>query len=389
MVTRELPPFTNYTGGIGRRYAALAQEIRRRGHDVHVIVSTAAEPSIRDAEGVIVHLVRLPTRGRAWTVEDLPWALASDAAIRGMDRFDVVLAAEWGGNAWSYSRRRRRAPLVTNLATSLEQILAITPMLAAPARDRLQAAIQMRLERSQTQRSDTLIACSHAILDWAKQLWDLERVPAEVIPNFIDLERTRSLAQGDPPSDMPEKGPLVVYSGRLEERKGVRDLVRAMRTVWLQIPEAQLVMIGRNDPFAGGSMGDTLREIAGDHAGSLHLLGHQPPERLFPALARADLVVMPSMWEAFGIAALEAMALGRACILTSGSGFEEFFRDGVDGELVEPRDSAALADAIVGLLGDDPRRRACGAAACERADGYGVAPSAARYLDVFARAAGG
>jgi D-inositol-3-phosphate glycosyltransferase len=136
-------------------------------------------------------------------------------------------------------------------------------------------------------------------------------------------------------------------------------------------------------------MGDTLREIAGDHAGSLHLLGHQPPERLFPALARADLVVMPSMWEAFGVAALEAMALGRACILTSGSGFEEFFRDGVDGELVEPRDSAALGDAIVGLLGDDPRRRACGAAACERADGYGVAPSAARYLDVFARAAGG
>ena len=67
-----------------------------------------------------------------------------------------------------------------------------------------------------------------------------------------------------------------------------------------------------------------------------HLLGHQPPERLFPAIAAADVVALPSLWEAFGLVALEGMALGKPCVLTSGSGFEDFFRDGVHGLMLPP-----------------------------------------------------
>ena len=95
------------------------------------------------------------------------------------------------------------------------------------------------------------------------------------------------------------------------------------------------------------------------------------------------MVALPSLWEAFGLAALEAMALGRPCVLTSGSGFEEFFRDNEHGLLVPPGDAPALARAIDRMLRDAAMRRRFGAAATARANEYSAKAVTPRYVAYF------
>jgi glycogen synthase len=169
----------------------------------------------------------------------------------------------------------------------------------------------------------------------------------------------------------------------------VEDLVQAMVDVWRVHPDARLVMMGGDVSHGGASMAARLRELAGDQGDRLHLLGHQPAERLFPALAAADVVALPSRWEPFGIAALEVMALGRPTILTSGSGFDEFAAPERDALMVRPADPAALGDAIVRLLGDPELRRSLGAEAAQTAERYDAPIVAGQHAHYFEQVADG
>jgi glycosyltransferase involved in cell wall biosynthesis len=84
--------------------------------------------------------------------------------------------------------------------------------------------------------------------------------------------------------------------------------------------------------------------------------------RMAEALTAADVFVMPSLAESFGLMALEAMACGTAVIASEGTAMTELVRPPQAGLCVPPRDSAALAQALADLLGDDARREAMGVA---------------------------
>ena len=373
-VTREYPPVTSYTGGIGTQFAVLATELGRQDHDVHVLTVGPDASGGAAGDEVTLHLLAPPRGPRP--VADRTWARAVDGALRERGPFDVVYAAEWGGDASRYSRAKAAGPLVTNLTSSYVLMLEISGRTGS-LRGRVGLATQGALERGQAERSDAIVACSHAILERLRAEWDIEDVPSAVLANTLDVARTRALGRGERPPGFPADGPVVVFSGRLETRKGVDDLVAAMVTVWGSDPDVQLVMLGGDVRHGGASTAERLREMAVGHGDRLHLLGHQPAERLFPALAAADIVAMPSRWEPFGIAALEAMALARPTVLTSGSGFEEFAEPERDAVMVPPGDPGALAEAITRLLRDESLRRAlCGAAAA-KAERY-YAPIVAR-----------
>jgi glycosyltransferase involved in cell wall biosynthesis len=181
---------------------------------------------------------------------------------------------------------------------------------------------------------------------------------------------------------------VVVFSGRLEIRKGVHVLVQAMHRVWDAHPQAQLVLIGRDSFWKKGLMSAELRRLAGPRSDRLHMLGDQPQTRLFPALAAADVVALPSLWEAFGIAALEAMALGRPTVVTAAGGYPEFVRPDRDGLLVAPADPSALAEALTALLGDASLRERLGASAAARAEEFAAPVIADRYVACFEDIAG-
>jgi glycogen(starch) synthase len=386
IVTREFPPVTRYTGGIGTQYAVLAAELGRQGHAVHVLTMGPDASGGKDSgEPIRLHLLRSGIAARLRPVADLGWSLAVDRALRRLGSFDVVYAAEWGGDAWRYAHHKSSGALVTNLTSSYVLMLEAAGRTRS-LRGRAGLAVQGSLERGQAERSDAIVACSHAILGRLRAEWDIGAITSGVLPNTLDVGRTRTLAAtADIPAGFPSRGPVVAFSGRLEARKGVHELLAAMLEVWDSHPEVNLVMLGGEGRRDRGRLAPSLRELAGKHAGRLHLLGHQPAERLFPALAAADIVALPSRWEPFGIAALEAMALGRATILTSGSGFEEFFQAERDGLMVPPRDPGSLAQAIARLLADPSLRGRLGAAAAATAEQYDAPAVTRQHVEFFER----
>jgi len=375
LVTSEYTGVTSYTGGIGSQYAAIGPALAAQGVELHVVTLGDGAAGTAEHDGVSFSLVRVP---RLAPVAPAAWPAAAARALRRLPQPDAVVAAEYSAGAAVYAAGRRRAPLLTHLHSSLAQIVRSSQW---SWRRRLlpQTVTQLGLERFQAKRSDGLISVSAQLLDWARELWPIERLPAEIVPNAIDVRRVRELAAGEPPSELAGEGPLVLFAGRLEQRKGVHVLAEAMREVWAAIPSARLALAGGHDgEWQGRPMSERLRELAGERADRLVLLGHLPPERLFPCLARADVVALPSLWEPFSIAALEAMAAGKALVATSGV-FPGFVDDGRNALLAPPGEAKPLGAALVRVLEDPALAERLGAEGGRTAELHDVEPSARRF----------
>jgi glycogen(starch) synthase len=385
VVTREYPPVTLYTGGIGTHYSAMAPEMARQGHDVHVLTLAEERPRSFERDGVVIHVRQEPPPRGIYRFRDLVWSAAVSYWLRALGSFDAIFAPEWGGEAAFYSRCRSQGPLITNLATSLDQVRLITPTETSwrePAH--VHDALQRRLERRQTERSDGIAACSSAVLHWARELWDLDGIRSEVLPNFVQPDDVRARAKGGLPEGFPQERPVVLYFGRLEPRKGVDVLAESMRDVWRSSPDAQLVYIGADVELPDGEkMSDRIRAIVGRSGNRVHFLGPQPPDRLFPSVAAADVVAFPSRWENFSIAALEALALGKPIVATADTGFVDFVEPGRTGLLVAPESVEDLSDAIVRLVTDSELRAQLEAGARKSSETYRAENMVPRYIDFF------
>lgn len=385
LVTREYPPVTEYSGGIGTAFAHLAPALVGQGHEVHVITITRSGGWHEVRDGVHLHVVRRPTPERLWFLEEAGWTIAVDRAIRRLGRFDVVFAPEWGGEAALFAGRRRTTPVITSLTTSVRQAVEISPGWERSSPMRARHRVQGPLERIQTERSDGILACSNAILDWTRDLWRIDDIPTVVIGNGLPLEQLRANADGPPGPAYPRgEGRVVLFCGRIEIRKGVDVLVRAMRRVWEADPTTRLVLLGRDGEWKGGSMAAHLKELAGPWKDRMHVLGAQPSVAVPPMVSAADVVALPSLWENNSLAALEALALGSAVVATSGSGYDDFIADGENGQLVSPGDEAHLSRALLALLADDDLRARLGATAAARSVRFAVEAVAAEHARFFA-----
>ena len=371
VVTTEYPPYTPDEGGIGTLYASLVPRLAALGHDVHVFAPSRAGDERSDRDEVQLHLLR--------SAGPLRWSARAARAVRDEGRFDLVWAPEWRGAAWAYSRRRDAGPLVTHLFTSRAMVRELSggwPRRPAPL---FEARVQHALERRQAERSDAILAQSESILEWTRRMWDIDGLPVRVLPSVLDVAGTRALADAPVPADLPPGGPRVVFFGRLEPRKGLDVLVRAMPRVWERFPEAPLIVFGNGNE----ELANELRELAGHDADRLHLMGHRTGTDLFPAVRTADVVALPSRWENFALSALETMALGRPAVLTTAGGAPEFATDGVDAMLVPPEDADALGDAIRRVLESAELSERLGMEAAKTAERYDVAAVAPRYQAYF------
>lgn len=379
IVTSEYTGVTTYSGGIGTQYANLAPALADYGCELHVVTVGEDRSAAIERDGVRILRVKV---ARSAGLRPLKWPLAARRALGRLPPPDVVVAADYAAGAAAYAMGRTRAPLITHLHGSLAQVIASSRW-SRRRRMLPQTLVQLALERLQAQRSDGLLSPSVHLLEWAREIWPIQRLPAEVVPNAVDVERLRRLAHGLPPPELAASGPLVVFAGRLEQRKGVHVLVEAMRTVWAEHPDVALVLAGGADgEWHGGPMSDHLRRLAGEHQDRLLLPGHLSAERLFPLVASADVVALPSLWEPFSLGALEAMALGRPLVATTDV-FPPFVEDGRTALLVPPGEPAPLAEAIGRLLSDRELGRRLGEEGRVTAAEHDVVPSARRFVEAL------
>lgn len=146
--------------------------------------------------------------------------------------------------------------------------------------------------------------------------------------------------------DIDKDGILIGCIGRLVEQKGHKYLIRAAKRVIEKIPEAKFLIVGR------GKLEKDLRNLADRLNLDSGIIFTGFRENVYSIIDKLNLIVMPSLWEGFGLVLLEAMTLGKPIVATDVGGIPEVVRDKEEGILVSPQDPKALAEAIILLLED-------------------------------------
>lgn len=222
--------------------------------------------------------------------------------------------------------------------------------------------------------ADHVIAISAAASDVLVQV---DRVPASritVVHNGISVERIEREARQ--PRARPRAFTIGTV-GSLHPRKGHEDLIRALRHVR---PEATLVLIG--DGPARGDLEELVAELG--LAERVTFAGYEAHP--YATVRALEIYAQPSREEGFGIAVLEAMALGRPVVATRAGGLPEIITDGSTGLLVTPGDPVRLAAALERLLSDAALRSVIAARGREHvATAFSAGATASGYAAVYAR----
>jgi glycosyltransferase involved in cell wall biosynthesis len=161
---------------------------------------------------------------------------------------------------------------------------------------------------------------------------------------------------------VPYDAELVVSVGRQEERKGHVTLVEAWAGIAGARPRAHLVIAGRPG-LASPAIDRALDDLPVDARRRVHLVGHT--EDIGDLLSASDVFVFPSLHEGLGGALLEALAMSLPIVASDLPAFSEFLVPGENAILVPPGSASAFAEAIVGLLDDEPLRGRMAAANLE------------------------
>jgi glycogen(starch) synthase len=369
MISPGLPPAG---GGIGTYTHKTSRALAARGHEVHVVVPGVPQLHSETVDSVCIH--RIPTPNLQPRVLARSWAVGR--ALQRLGPFDIVQASEWGAEAWWYSHISR-TPVITRLATPhflIEELNGVC------WKQRRRQSASRWLERAQARRSARVISPSSILAARVAESWGLGHNAVTVVPTGI---RSPEVAVASPPPELANRE-YVLYFGRLERRKGVDTWIEALPAVLRSRPTLHAVFVGEDMGMAGRSFEEWARERCGDMGGRLHFLPPMSQVRLFPIVAGARLVVMPSHWESLANACLEAMALGRPVVATTGSGFDEVITDSVDGFLVRPGDPRALAVRVSAAAADELLLARVGRAARRRAEDYDLDTMVDRLLEVYA-----
>lgn len=195
-------------------------------------------------------------------------------------------------------------------------------------------------------RVSKLICVSRADAMHYKKLIDSSKVT--VISNGIDIECWSQLPkQGKFRAMFESKGPVIVSMGRITHVKGYQYLIQATPRILKDFPNAMIFIAGPDCGYLS-----YLKMLTHDFGVNKHVVfpGSIVGEKKKELYVDADIVVVPSIDESFGMVALEAMACGKPIVATSVGGLFDLVKHGVNGLLVKPRHPSELAKAILTLL---------------------------------------
>lgn len=213
--------------------------------------------------------------------------------------------------------------------------------------------------------------------------------PVTVVPYGVDLERFQ-------PRRYPKRGaaakaaPIIIGTAcRLSPEKGLHYLIEAFAQLRRRYGEGvSLRIAGDTTPAPGGRERARLEALARrlGVAEAVEFCGWLPHEEIPEFLAGLDIFVLPSTYEGFGVAAVEAAATALPVVATNVFGIPDVVRDGETGLLVPPRDAVALAGAIGRLVQDPALRHRLGQAGREYAAGrYEWSANAAQMERIYSR----
>lgn len=349
MFSWEYPPHVN--GGLGNHVKFLVPALAELGLDLHVVTPrlNGAEPVEVLEPGFTVHRVKLADWQSGDIVTDVYEANSrmtgyTEYLIGDHGPFDVIHAHDWlvALSAFHFKHEYKWPLVATVHATERGRY-------GGAVNGPLSAAID-RFEWQLCYETWRIIVTSQFMVE---QLWNYWRVPADkldIIPNGVDLADHRRFIDHDlrefRRQYATDDEQIVFHIGRLVHEKGAHTLIQAAPKILSEFPHARVLIAGRG-PLRSELERMVLDLGVSDRVDILGFISTADRDRLYQV---ADVAVFPSLYEPFGIVALEAMAAGTPVVASNVGGFAEMVDSHETGLLHASGDPDSLAWAVQEVL---------------------------------------
>ncbi|HEY9870019.1 MAG TPA: glycosyltransferase family 4 protein [Candidatus Obscuribacterales bacterium] len=374
LISREYPPDTGW-GGIATFAHHLAHGLVSLGHEVEVVALAKDEAKTVFQDNIRVHRVRPHEMegdlgAMALCMPYSRYVLRTSAALwkkfhelHASRPFDVVDTPELLAEGL-VPAVTKAAPLLIRLYTPHSKFIAEQLHNVTASFDHQFVAL---LERVAMLAADVITSPSEDLADFVSRDLSIDRDTIHIVRNPIDPVE---FSPDGERVDTPAGRLTVLFVGRLEERKGIHYLIEAVPPVAKAVPNVRFLVIGDDTNNAKGQksvLAELKESIGRKHCQAyVEFIDRVPLSELPKYYRSADVCVVPSVYDNSPYTCLEAMACGKAVVGTSAGGTREYIVHQDSGIIVPPRDSDAIAEALVALLKDDRERVRLGANARAR-----------------------
>jgi glycogen(starch) synthase len=386
MLSWEFPPVL--VGGLGRHVHALSVALVAAGHEVTVVTRHCEGAPLEEyVDGVrVVRAAEDPVAFPLATESLLAWTMAFNhtltrAALRAASSggYDVIHAHDWlVAHAAMTLRDHLDLPLVSTIhATEAGRHQGWLP-------EEMNRTIH-GVEHWLSTESTRVVVCSGYMREEVSALFGVPTDRVDVVPNGVEPHRWRvsASAVAQARARFAGDGPLVTFAGRLVYEKGVQHLLAGLPKLRERHPGLRAVIVG-DGPYRGELEADVHRLGLG---GMVSLPGFLGGTDLPAVMAASDCFAVPSIYEPFGMVALEGAAAGAPLAVAETGGLAEIVEPGVTGMTFRPHDPDALTDAVHAVLSDRERARALARRARAMVhEQYGWAAIASRTGSAYAAA---
>ena len=322
----------------------LAPGLAARGHHVHIVTHKPTEVPGATVERFCVPGPSL-TNPRRWEGR---WVNYLRGFLRRFDVVNIHFLEDWGF--------RFRPPIIENacLVASPWGSDIVDPPGETPATPEL-----TRTRVTLLRGADAVTTCGRTFARVVADFAGIDPCNVDVLPFGVDVEAFQPI---EPPMRTASGPYRVGFFKGFREVYGPTYLIQAIPLVLAQIPNTRFEMVGDGAQLV---LCQQMASKLGVNS-SMDWIPRQPHRELPKLMARWDVTVIPSVQEAFGVAALESSAMAVPVVASDVGGLRDTVRDGRTGVLVPPRSPEALADALIMILQNADLRRRMGRAGRER-----------------------
>jgi glycogen(starch) synthase len=385
LVSWEYPPVIE--GGLGRHVRKLSEHLTLDGVEVHVLTRGGGRSAVHEERhGVVVHRVREPDFPRD-VKAFVRWVRAMNRDMMDLGaelcerlEFDTVHSHDWlVAQAGRRLARESSVPWVTTVhATEFGRHQG---WVKEPPQSQIHA-----LERKMVRGADAVITCSRFMQDHVADVFGIRAQRVTVIPNGIDPQDLEPVVEDLPALRARFARPsehLVLLVGRLVYEKGFHLALDALAPVAARLGNVRFVVAGTGT--AEHELKRQARRLGLLKHGTF--LGWVGDDMLHALYRVAEIVIVPSIFEPFGLVALEAMASGCLCVVADTGGLREVVPgDGTVGLRFPSKNSKALGATLEQALTDEETRAQVVADAREHVLQFDWAEVARRTREVYRRA---
>lgn len=360
LVSREYPPDTAF-GGIATYSLDTANFLRKNGHHVTVISQSLSTSHVTDINGIQVYKIKVPRPFDSY--RRLPifilaynfmvfWEVLRLHRKKRVDLIDVPDHLAEG----LFTLFLPDIPVITRLHTPYSLLV---DMGLNNYRKGISYWLIKYFEKIALNRSNILYAPTLDLLHRCNAFFELENIPYEIFGYPLDLELFSPTT-----SEIVEQPRRILFLGRLEQRKGIETIAEAFPNIFSQFPDASLTIVGNDTPnISGYASGREFLFHQFERTNciqAVNFLSAVPLEKLPDLFRSHDIVWVPSLYDNFPLVCLEAMACGKAVIVSDAGGLPEMVQHGETGLVFKRADAGELVQRTIMLLNQPQTARELG-----------------------------